>query len=481
MYVLIHNKIQKELDFMEEISKKWPLFFAVALGPFMIGIDFLAFGVALEPMAKEFNTNLSVLQWFISAFAIGNSSFLLLSGKLIDYFTDSKVFIYGLCIFMISSLMICLNHSIIMVIFSRFLQGMSGGILSTASTAILVNRFSPNERPIWLGRLIATVGIGMALGPSVGGILIHKFDWRMLFLINIPIGCISLFLSILFTFPSSQKNTNVIFNYYRISLFFISISLITFLISQAQQLSLNNAIIIFSISIFCLTLLFYLERYKNPSLLNFDIFRSKNFLIGSMIAFILYFTTISWLLLYSLYLEQIAGYSPVKVGLMLSPFGMAMIMGSFFVTKFKKIRCKSNKIMIGIICTIFSYIILFINVKITYLSGLLLFSLLGFGFAVTNATSLAATLEFIPKPLIGLASGKTMTMRWLGAALGSSICSMLFSVISKHRFLINHNFISSYIYSLSICLLILSGISLLSLIITFRFFSKDLIIYEEAK
>ena len=177
-----------------KIKHPWLLFLGIAIGPVMNGISLLAIAIAIQPMAKSLAIDIATLQWFLTAFAIGIACFLVTSGRLADVFGHKIVILCGFVLFIVSSLIIAISFSPAIIIVARFLQGASGGIMATTGIAILTSFYQGDERSNWVSKLVGMGGVGMAIGPVIGGVLIDHFGWRSIFLINLPIGLLGILL-----------------------------------------------------------------------------------------------------------------------------------------------------------------------------------------------------------------------------------------------------------------------------------------------
>ncbi|HEY4255248.1 MAG TPA: MFS transporter, partial [Chlamydiales bacterium] len=180
------------------IKHPWLLFLGIAVGSLMSGIDFLAISIAIDPMSKSLGIDIATLQWFLTAFAIGNASFLVASGRLCDLYGRKTIFVISSLVFILSSMLIAVMNSPLLIILARLAQGASSGATTSSAIAILANLYAPAARTRWIAGLVGTTGLGMALGPMLGGVLIHYFSWRMIFLINLPLGLVGLAFTFLY-------------------------------------------------------------------------------------------------------------------------------------------------------------------------------------------------------------------------------------------------------------------------------------------
>ena len=175
---------------LEDKNRCW-LFLAIILPTFMMGVDLLIIGVAIAPMSISLHANMSIVQWLITAFAIGDAAFLVNAGRMSDHYGCRFILVLGVFLFGTSSLLIGLSGSIWIVIIMRLIQGASGGIMATTAISAINKGFSPERRQVWVAATVASAGIGMALGPTLGGCLIEYVHWRFAFFINVPVSLIS--------------------------------------------------------------------------------------------------------------------------------------------------------------------------------------------------------------------------------------------------------------------------------------------------
>lgn len=206
--------------------KHWLLFLAISCLVFVVGVDLLATGLALTPMSRQFNLHLSQLQWFLTAFAMGNSSFLVMSGKLGDIYGKRRTFIVGVTIFVISSILIALTPSFYVVCVERFIQGASGGMMATTAVASVSTCFPKEERAHWMAGLVGSAGLGIATGPIIGGYLVQYFEWQAIFWVNVPIGIGALIIGLMQIKPVSRTNFKQL-DYIGIAIFIIAVSMLT--------------------------------------------------------------------------------------------------------------------------------------------------------------------------------------------------------------------------------------------------------------
>lgn len=418
------------------VKNQWLLFFGIAVGSLMSGIDFLAIGVAIDPMAQSLEINVATLQWFLTAFAIGNASFLVTSGRLCDLYGRKHIFITGSLLFICSSAAIAASSSPLGIIIARFIQGASSGITTSAAIAILAAIYSPADRTRWIAGLVGTTGLGMVLGPSLGGFLIYQFSWRLVFLINVPLGLLGLLFTLLYMPKLSAQGRDQKLDLWGMILFTVTLVLFTIGISQGQYwgwASLRTWLF-FGGSVFALILFLYAERKSSHPLLDHSLFKIRNFLSANAVACCLYFTLTGWILVFGIYLQRAAGMSPQEAGISLLPFGMVVLILSTQIDKIAASIGMKRLITYGSLLGVLAFSgMAATSVYPSYWLLIPCFMLYGGSFVIVNACTMQSALEYIPLQKAGIASGKSMMLRWLSGAIGAAVISTIFISYASKR------------------------------------------------
>jgi len=177
------------------MDKKWWTLIAVLAGTFMLLLDVTIVIVAQPEIQTALHASLGDVQWVVDAYALTLAALLLSSGVLADRYGRKLLFQIGLAVFTLGSLLCGLAQNPGMLIASRSFQGIGGAIMFAVSLALLGHSFRGKDRGVAFGAWGAVAGIATALGPVLGGLITTEWDWRGIFLINVPVGVLAIALT----------------------------------------------------------------------------------------------------------------------------------------------------------------------------------------------------------------------------------------------------------------------------------------------
>ena len=174
------------------MQRKWIVSMIVCVGVFMSSLDLFIVNIAFPAISKHFGgTSLGSLSWILSGYAIVFAALLVPAGRWADAFGRKRAFLLGLAIFVAASAACALAPSVGFLVGARIVQALGGALMLPTSLGLMLPEFGPHERHVAIGAWAATGGIAAASGPPLGGLLVQA-DWRLVFLVNVPIGLIGL-------------------------------------------------------------------------------------------------------------------------------------------------------------------------------------------------------------------------------------------------------------------------------------------------
>jgi EmrB/QacA subfamily drug resistance transporter len=298
------------------MDRKWWTLIAVCVGTFMLLLDVTIVNVALPSIQTSLRASFSDLQWVVDAYALTLAALLLTTGSLADLFGRRRVFMIGLVIFSVSSLLSGVASTPVWLNLARGAQGVGGAAMFSTSLALLGSAFQGRERGTAFGIWGAITGLAVAIGPVIGGALTTGLSWRWIFLVNVPIGVVALILCQLRVEESRQRGAqrpDVI----GVITFSGALGALVYALIKGNTVGWGSAEILGClIGAGALMVVFLIAEAVQGERAMFDLalFRKPTFTGGSIAAFSLSAGMFSLLLYLTLYLQDVLGYSALQTG-----------------------------------------------------------------------------------------------------------------------------------------------------------------------
>jgi EmrB/QacA subfamily drug resistance transporter len=389
-------------------SRKRLTLVATILGSSIAILDSSVVNVALPSIQRSLGGGLAGQQWVSNAYLLTLGSLILLGGSLGDIFGERRVFALGVGGFGVASLLCALAPSIGLLIAFRALQGVAGALLTPSSLAVIVSTFPERERGPAIGTWTAWGTIAGALGPLVAGVILNVASWRWIFVINLPlvVACLWLILkAVPATTPADAKRRVDVVG---AVLGVLGLGGTVFALIEQPRLGWSNPAVSVSLIGGVLTFaafLIYESRARDP-MLRLDLFKSRNFAVGNVETLALYGGLSALFFFLVLYLQQVAGYTPLESGLALLPeslvvFALSSRFGALADRLGPRLFMGGGPLIAGAgMLTLLGF-----GVHVDYLTevlpGILVFSL---GLAITVAPLTAAILAGINQTEAGIGS-----------------------------------------------------------------------------
>jgi EmrB/QacA subfamily drug resistance transporter len=310
--LVIHGRIE------ELMERKWWTLIAVSIATFMLLIDVTIVNVALPDIQKSLHSNFSDLQWVVDAYALMLAALLLVTGSLADLFGRRRVFVLGLVVFTVSSLLSGLATTPLFLNLARGAQGVGGAAMFSTSLALLANSFRGPERGVAFGVWGTITGLAVAIGPVVGGALTTGLGWRWIFLVNVPIGVIGVLLTLLRVEESRQPGAHRP-DWIGALTFSGALAALIYALIKGNTLGWSSDEIRACLGGAGGLLLVFLiaELVQRAPMFDLALFRKPTFTGGALVAFSLSAGMFSLLLYLTLYLQDVLGFSALDTGLRL--------------------------------------------------------------------------------------------------------------------------------------------------------------------
>jgi EmrB/QacA subfamily drug resistance transporter len=399
---------------------------------FIVGLDTTILNVGLPAIKKDLHAPDSGLQWTIDSYGLVIASLLLFSGSMGDRLGRKRVFRSGLALFSLGSLLCSLAPGLGWLIAFRMLQAVGGSMLNPVAMAIITNTFTERRaRARAIGVWGGVIGLSMALGPVLGGLLVDEVGWRAIFWINVPVGIAAAVLATRFV-PESRAPRARRFDLPGQALVAVTLGTLTYAIIEAPQTgwAAPRTVVLFAVAAAALAALAACEARRAEPLLDLRFFRSAPFCGATAIAVCAFAAMGGFLFLNTLYLQDVRGYSALHAGLMTLP--MAGLVAVTPPISGRLVAARGPRlplVLAGTFLPASGLVLAFLGPHTGLPVLVCAYLLFGVGFGMVNAPITNTAVSGMPVAQAGVASAVASTSRQVGNALGVAIFG---SVAARH-------------------------------------------------
>jgi DHA2 family methylenomycin A resistance protein-like MFS transporter len=410
--------------FAENRQTKLLTLFAMCFALFMAMLDNTVVNVALPRIQESLGAGVSGLQWVVDAYTLLFASLLLTGGTLGDLFGRKRLFMAGLIIFSLGSLLCGLSGSIGFLIASRALQGVGAAALIPSTLSIITHTFpDPRERAQAIGLWAGVSGLALALGPVVGGLLVDSLGWQSVFFLNVPVGIAGLIVAARFA-PESKNPEGRTIDLPGQVLGIAWLGSLTYALIEGNARGWTSPLIVTCLAIAVLGLVAFLlvERRSASPMLQLTFFRNSTFTGGVTVAALVSFGMFGILFFLSLFMQNVQGYSPVGAGLRFLPATVAIIITAPLAGRWAG-RIGSRVPMTIGLAMVGGGMLLYLGVNefTPYLHWFWIQPIQGVGMGLTMAPMTAAVMSSVPPARSGMASATTNASREVGGTFGIAL------------------------------------------------------------
>jgi len=383
--------------------------------------------IALPSIGREFSIGALVLGWISTAYLLSSAMFLVPFGKLADRRGRKRIFVWGLVVYGVGSLLSGLAPSVGTLIAARVVQGVGGAMIFGTGVAILTSVFPPQERGRVLGLNVAAVYVGLSVGPFLGGVLTQQWGWRSIFFLNVPLAAVIAALAAWKLQGEWRAGDGEGFDWAGSVLY--GLGLVALIYGFSRLPSAIGAVLTLA-GILVLALFALWEGRARTPVLELSLFRrNPAFTFSNLAALINYSATSAVGFLLSLYLQSVRGVNPQQAGLIL--LAQPVVQALFSpLAGWASDRVKPRIVAsTGMGLTVVGLALLYPLASSTatpYIIGVL--ALLGFGFALFSSPNTNAVMSSVDRSHYGVASATLATMRLTGQMLSMGIVMLIFAL-----------------------------------------------------
>lgn len=426
----------------------WILFAVCILGV-MIQIDYTAVNVALVDIGRGLNASLITVQWALSAYVLAWGSFVLTAGRCADLFGKRRIFILGTLLFMLGSALTGAAFQAGFLILGRVVQGIGGALFLPSLYTLVFTAFPENKRGFALGILTSAISIGMAIGPTFGGVILHLLNWRWIFFLNIPLGIPVIGIILWAVQREPLKVIDEPLDWIGALLVAFGLVILMYSFNNVSVWGAGSWQFLsgFSFSLIILAIFIFHEGRSKYPLLQLEMFGNRIFLGCNLAYTIMGYTFSTILMVGGLYLQNALDYSALNTGfiflIMTAMFAAVSVYGGKLVDLFDP----RIPILTGFIFSALGVSVLaFCTPQSPLWVPMLALGLYGIGGGLGFPSLNATLLKSIPQDRINTASSAFTMFGLIGNTVGLILNSALIVFLGKNYF---ENWLSEHSWHIS--------------------------------
>ncbi|SFI30258.1 MFS transporter, DHA2 family, methylenomycin A resistance protein [Collimonas sp. OK307] len=407
---------------------------ATSLSYAVVILDTSIVNVALERISGALATDIAGLQWVVNAYILSFASLLLTGGTLADRYGARNVYLAGLAVFTLASAWCGVADELGVLIMARVLQGCGAALLLPASLTLIKHVFpDAGERAAAIGIWAGCGGAAMAAGPLAGGILIHFFDWRSIFLANLPFGLLGIWLTwrigrdykpaLARRLDPGGQCTAI-----------LALGALVAVLIEGPVLGWHNLPIVAGmvLGFGAGSIFLALQSRRKDAMLPLSFFRNGAFSGSALVSMVSALTFYGLVFVLSLYFQQVQGYSPLRTGLAFLPLTALVTAGSMVSNRMVKSYGPRRLVSAALVCYAIGFLGLLASISTATSSYWLLvlpMPAIGFAAGLITPAATAALMAAVEPERAGVAAGVLNSARQTGAALGVAVFGGLITAV----------------------------------------------------
>ena len=401
----------------------------VLLGLLLSSLDQTIVGTALPKIIADLH-GFNHYSWVVTAYLLTSTTAVPIFGKLSDIFGRKWIYISGIIVFLFGSILCGAAHSMTQLILFRGLQGIGGGIMAANAFAIIGDIFPPAQRGKWQGITSSVFGLSSVVGPALGGWITDVSSWRWVFYINIPIGILALAV-LVFSFPYFRPSgVKRVIDWAGVATLILAVvPLLLALTWAGGQYSWGSpqviGLLLFAVAMFSVFAL--AESRAVEPVLPLELFRNRIFVVGAIVMFVTGLALFGATLYIPLFVQGVIGRSAASSGAILTPFMLALIVGSTTSGQLisRRGRYKINALVGTAVMIVGMWLLSRMGVGTTNGTVIRNMIVTGFGTGLTFPVFTIAVQNAFPITRLGVVTSATQFFRQIGGTLGTAVMGSL--------------------------------------------------------
>jgi EmrB/QacA subfamily drug resistance transporter len=425
-------------------NHKWWTLFAMCFALFMIMLDNTIVNVALPSIQRALNPSPANLEWTVNAYVLSFAALILLGGKLGDRFGRKRMFVVGLIIFTAASAACALATTDTQLIVARTVQGSGAALLNPLSLSIIVAAFPRRQLSTAIGAWAGISGLGLAIGPLLGGFLVEHYSWSAVFWVNVPVGVVAVAVT-LWAVVESRDPTSHSLDIVGTVLVTTSLFLLTWgLIKTTSHAWLSAYTLSFLIAAAVLMAGFVLwENRQRDPMIPLEFFRRRAFSVSSLIIILIGVGLFGIIYFLTLYFQNVKGYSPQEAGVRSLPMTMMILVGAPLGGRLVNRFGPRPLMTFGMLLAsagLFGLSRLHVDSSYNMIWPCQI--MMGIGIALTMPSASSTGMAAVEHTKAGIASGVINASRQVGGALGVALLGSVGATLASNSW---HSFVSAQV------------------------------------
>ena len=409
---------------LNEGNRRWWTLAAMCFALFMIMLDNTVVNVALPSIQREFDTSLAALEWTLNGYTLTFAVLLATGGRLGDIFGRRRAFLIGVTVFALSSATAGLAQSDAMLVASRVVQGVGAAFMMPATLSIVTHAFPPAERGKAIGTWAGVSALALAVGPLLGGFLTEEVSWRAIFYINLPVAAGAIVASLFAVRESRDETVGREVDFAGVAVLTAGLTALVLALVEGNAWGWGSPEILalFAGAAVLLGAFVVIELRVRAPIVDFEFFRSRDFLGANAIAFIVTFAMFGMFFFIALYMQNVLGYSPLEAGLRFLPTTLMVVFVAPTAGRLVDRIGPRPLIVAGLLIVATSLFLQSrIDIETTFADLWLPFVLMGIGVAMVISPMSTAAMNAVDVSKAGVASGIISMSRMIGGTFGIAV------------------------------------------------------------
>ncbi|HCG76263.1 MULTISPECIES: MDR family MFS transporter [Staphylococcus] len=416
------------------LKTKLVMIITMLLGGFFGLLNETLLTTALPSIMKDFHIQYSQVQWLTTAFLLTNGVVIPLSALVIQRFTTRQVFLTGILIFFIGTIVGGFSPNFTILLFARIIQALGSGIMMPLMMTTILDIFEPHERGKYMGIFGLVIGLAPAIGPTLSGYLVEYFNWRSLFHVVAPIAAIT-FIIALFTVKNVGTNVKVPIDIISIILSVFGFGGLLYGTSSISHDGWDDPIVITTIigGIILVALFIWRQSHLETPLLNFGVFKNKQFAIGLLIMAVTMISMIGSETVLPMFVQNLLNESALDSGLILLPGAIVMaVMSMTSGAMYEKFGAKPLAIigMLIVIITTSYFVVMDEHTSTIMLATVYAIRMIGIALGLMPV--MTHTMNQLTPEMNAHGSSMTNTVQQISGSIGTAGLITILSQASQH-------------------------------------------------